>query len=100
MASIPKEVSPDRYENINKQAQKAEADLKSFVEMLWEKWNGYTWIKHPRPVALKETAVLPDAYIVIFDVVSEGVGVKVRVDESKTRFNRRALRSYNGLTEY
>jgi hypothetical protein len=93
-------VSPNRYENINKQAQKAAADLKSFVEMLWEKCSGYTWVKHPRSVALRETAVLADDCIVIFDVVSEGVGVKVRVDELKTRYNGGALRSCHGLTQY
>ena len=81
--SKSKAESPDRYENISKQVQKAEADLKAFVEMLWEKHKAYASVNIPSPwLALKEAATRPDEHIIIFDVVSEGVGVKLRSKEN------------------
>ena len=56
LASKPRDFSPERYENVNREVQKAEAELKAFVEMLWQKYKAYASVKYPRPVALKEAA--------------------------------------------
>lgn len=68
---------PERYANLTKEIQKAEEDLKAFVEMLWEKHRAYASVKYPRPVSLKEAEIRPDEYIVIFDVLDEGVAAKL-----------------------
>jgi len=47
------------------------------VDMLWEKYRPYAAVKYPRPVALKDAAIRPDEHVVIFDVVGEGVGIKL-----------------------
>lgn len=77
LAKTEKEVNPDRYENMNRELQKAEAALNSFVQMLWENYKPYASVKYPRPVTLKESALRPEEYVVIFDVSGEGVGVKL-----------------------
>ncbi len=77
LAKTDKEKSPATYGNINQQVQGAEAELNTFVQMLWEKYKPYASVKYPRPVTLKESALKPEEYVVIFDVSSEGVGVKL-----------------------
>jgi tetratricopeptide (TPR) repeat protein len=72
-----KDKDPARYENISKEIQKSEAELNKFVEMLWDKHKAYASVKYPRPVTLKEASVRPEEHVVIFDVVVEGVGVKL-----------------------
>ena len=69
--------TPDRYDNITKVIQEAESNLNAFIEMLWEKYKPYASVKYPRPVSLKESALKPEEYVVIFDVSGEGVGVKL-----------------------
>ena len=77
LAKTDKDKSPTTYENLSKQAREAEAGLNSFVGMLWEKYEAYASVKYPRPVTLKESALKPEEYVVIFDVSGEGVGVKL-----------------------
>ena len=77
LAKTEKDKSPEKYENLGKEIQSAEADLKTFVEMLWDKYKPYASVKYPRPVTLKESALKPEEYVVIFDVSGEGVGVKL-----------------------
>ena len=77
LAKTEKEKAPAKYENINKAVQEAEAELNIFIDMLWNKYKPYASVKHPRPVTLKESALKPEEYVVIFDVSDEGVGVKL-----------------------
>jgi len=77
LARTDKEKQVGRYENLSKEIKAAETDLKAFVEMLWEKHKAYAAVKYPRPVTLKESALRPDECVVMFDVSSEGVGVKL-----------------------
>ena len=77
LAKTDKEKQGGRYENLSKEIQDAEKDLKAFVEMLWDKYKPYASVKYPRPVTLKESALKPDECVVIFDVSGEGVGVKL-----------------------
>ncbi len=72
-----KEKSAAKYENLSKQIQGAEAELKVFVEMLWDNYNAYASVKYPRPVTLKESSLKPEECVIIFDVSDEGVGVKL-----------------------
>lgn len=75
--AIEKGKTPDRYDNITKEINKVESDLNAFIEMLRQKYNLYASVKYPRPVSLKESALKPEEYVVIFDVSGEGVGVKL-----------------------
>ena len=77
LAKTDREKQGGRYENLSKEIQDAEKDLKAFVEMLWDKYKPYASVKYPRPVTLKESALKPEEYVVIFDESGEGVGVKL-----------------------
>jgi CHAT domain-containing protein/Tfp pilus assembly protein PilF len=77
LGKTQKDLNPDRYNSLSREIQKAEDELNLFIEMLWQKHKAYASVKYPRPVALKESATRPDEHILIFDVVSEGVGVKL-----------------------
>ena len=77
LAKTSRDVNPDRYENINREVQKTEAELNSFVQMLWEQHKAYASVKYPRPVTLKESGLKAEECVVMFDVSYEGVGVKL-----------------------
>jgi CHAT domain-containing protein len=74
---MPRDKNPERYDNLTGVIEEAEKKLNSFVEMLWEKHRAYASVKYPRPVKLKESALRPEEHLVVFDVVGEGVGVKL-----------------------
>ncbi len=77
LSKTDKDQSPATYANIRQQIQDAEANLNTFVQMLWEKHKHYASVKYPRPVSLKESALKQEEYVVVFDVSDDGVGVKL-----------------------
>ncbi|MFC1835835.1 CHAT domain-containing protein, partial [Thermodesulfobacteriota bacterium] len=76
-AKQPKDKNPERWENITEEIEALQKELDGFIEMLWKKHKAYASVKYPRPVKLKESAVQPDEHLIIYDVVGEGVGVKL-----------------------
>ena len=66
-----------KYENLQKEIHSAESDLNAFIGMLWDKYKAYAAVKYPRPVTLKESSLKPEEQVVVFDVSTEGVGVKL-----------------------
>ena len=77
LVKTDKEKQPGRYENLQKEIQSAESDRNAFIEMLWDKHKAYAAVKYPRPVTLKESSLKPREHVLIFDVSTEGVGVKL-----------------------
>jgi len=76
-AKVEKDKNPERYDNISKEVDKAESELNKLIAMLREKYPAYAAVKYPQPVTLKQSSVRPEEYVVMFDVSSEGVGVKL-----------------------
>ncbi len=74
---IDRAKNPEAYDDISKEVEKAERDLNSFVEQLWKDYKAYAAVKFPRPVELKDSAVRPDEYLLVFDVVGQGVAIKL-----------------------
>ncbi len=74
---IDRAKNPEGYDNISKDLEKAERDLNAFVEQLWKDYKAYAAVKFPRPVELKDSAVRPDEHLLVFDVVGQGVAVKL-----------------------
>ncbi len=74
---MPRQKDPERYEAVSRDLGKARAELKTFVTMLWEKYRQYAAARHPRPVDLKDAAIGKDEHVITFDVLREGVGVKL-----------------------
>ena len=77
LVKTDKEKQPGRYENLQKEIHSAESDLNAFIGMLWDKYKAYAAVKYPRPVTLKESSLKPEEQVVVFDVSTEGVGVKL-----------------------
>lgn len=71
-----------RYESISQQVNEAENNLNSFVENLRREYPAYAAIKYPQPVTLNESALKMDEYVLLFDISSQGVGVKLIKDKS------------------
>lgn len=74
-----KDTNAERWENLTADVRKAEEEVKSFIERLWLEYPSYAAVRYPRPVSLKEAAVDADERIVIFDVLGDGIGVKLVV---------------------
>ncbi|MFH0825485.1 MAG: CHAT domain-containing tetratricopeptide repeat protein [Pseudomonadota bacterium] len=71
------ESDPEEHGRDSQEIEKADKDLKGFTNMLWAQHSAYAAIKYPKPVALKDSALRPEEHVVIFDVLGEGVGVKL-----------------------
>lgn len=74
---LPREKDRRRFDAISQELRKAEKALKAFVGMLWAKFEDYASVRSPRPVKLKGAALRPEEYVIILDVLSKGVGVKL-----------------------
>ena len=77
IAIIPKAVDNARFTDLSNQIKRAESDNKTFVQTLWKNHKDYAAVKHPRPVKLEESAVGPNEYVIVFDALGDGIGVKL-----------------------
>lgn len=77
LAKIDRESQPDMFKTLSRETTEAQDDLNAFIESLWKKHYQYAAIKYPKPVPLKQSAVKPDEFLIVYDVVDEGVGVKL-----------------------
>ncbi len=64
--------APEKFVNLSKSLKQAKDELNSFVGRLRRDYPAYAGAKYPEPVALKESALNPNEYLVIFDVSDEG----------------------------
>jgi CHAT domain-containing protein len=76
-AIMPRHRDRERYDSLSKDLDKARAELKAFVSVLWEKHRDYAAARHPRPVDLKDASIGKDEHVVTFDALGEGVGIKL-----------------------
>lgn len=72
---IPKSADKERFDEINSDIKSLETDRNSFLQMLWVKYPAYASAKYPLPVTLQKSAIGPDEYVIIFDLLDEGLGV-------------------------
>lgn len=77
----PKEQSLQRYDELTREINKAEAELKSFIERLRKEHPAYAAISYPRPLTLRQSALRPEEYVIMFDVSDQRVGVKLIKDK-------------------
>ena len=74
---IPKDMDQARFTDLSGQIKKAESERNTFVESLRQKHKNYADVKYPRPVKLEEAAVGPQEYVLLFDILGDGVGVRL-----------------------
>ena len=84
LASLKKELAKTdrakqsgRYDILSRETSEAEADLSSFVESLWKNNPEYAAVKYPRQIGIKDSALAPNECVVMFDVSSSGVLIKL-----------------------
>lgn len=74
---IPKSVDKERFDEISQEIKSLESDRNSFVQMLWRNYPAYASAKYPLPAKLQQSALGPDEYVILFDLLGEGLGVKL-----------------------
>ncbi|MEW6532995.1 MAG: CHAT domain-containing tetratricopeptide repeat protein [Thermodesulfobacteriota bacterium] len=74
---VSKSVDPERFSEISKQLSGLETAKKSFVQALWKDHEDYASVKYPKPVQLKDASLGVDEYAIVFDVLGEGLAVKL-----------------------
>jgi CHAT domain-containing protein/tetratricopeptide (TPR) repeat protein len=77
MEAIPKDIDKQRVNEIKRQIKDAETEKSSFMKSLREKFRDYASVKYPAPVKLETAALTPVEHVLMFDVTSEGVGVRL-----------------------
>ena len=77
LAQTDREKQPAKFDTLSTDIKTSERELANFIDDLWKKYPAYAAVKYPRPVSLKESALKPEEYVVMFDVSSEGVGMKL-----------------------
>ncbi|MEW6347804.1 MAG: CHAT domain-containing protein [Thermodesulfobacteriota bacterium] len=76
-AEIDRERDPERFKSLTAEIERVRGELDALIETLWAHHRPYAAVKYPRPVSLGNSAVKPEERLVIFDVLGEGVGVKL-----------------------
>lgn len=74
---IPKSVDRERFDELSQEIKSLESDRNSFVQMLWRNYPAYASAKYPLPVKLQQSSLAPDEYVIVFDLLGEGLGVKL-----------------------
>ncbi|MBI5571374.1 MAG: CHAT domain-containing protein [Desulfomonile tiedjei] len=70
-------VDPTRYENLTRQIDSVEKELNSYIDLLWKDYPHYAAVKYPRSAALEQLKLDATGYVLIFDLLGEGVGIKL-----------------------
>ena len=81
LAKTDKQMQFEKYDTLSKEVKVSQTELNAFVETLWKQNPAYAAVKYPRPVPLSQSALRPDEYVVMFDLLGEGVGVKLIHDK-------------------
>ena len=81
LAKTDKQKQFEKYDTLSKEVKVSQTELNAFVETLWKQNPAYAAVKYPRPVPLSQSALKPDEYVVMFDLLGEGVGVKLIHDK-------------------
>lgn len=75
--SVSKTEQPDLRRRLDGEIKQAQDEFDRFVETLWKDYKAYAAVKYPRPVKLADSALRPNEYVIIYDVLGDGVGIKL-----------------------
>jgi CHAT domain-containing protein/tetratricopeptide (TPR) repeat protein len=77
LAVVPKTADSRRWEELTGRIKRVEGESRAFVKSLCENHRDYCAVIHPSPVDLRRADVGPDEHILIFDVLSDGVAIRL-----------------------
>jgi CHAT domain-containing protein/Tfp pilus assembly protein PilF len=72
-----REKQSKRYEMLSRQIEDAKKVVNDFISMLKRDYPAYAAVKYPEPVKLRDSAIRDDEYVIVYDVVGDGLGVKL-----------------------
>jgi CHAT domain-containing protein len=76
-SSVTKTDNPERYDNLTKKIEAAENRVSELINKLRNDYPAYAAVKYPVPLKLKDSAVRQDEYVIVYDILGEGLGVKL-----------------------
>jgi len=74
---LPKAVDYERFQDLTAEIKQLELDRNALVKMVWTNYPDYASARFLRPVTLDTAAIKPDQYVVMLDLLGEGMGVRV-----------------------
>lgn len=74
---MPREKDPVRFDKISSLIVTVEREIKAFTDKVRDKYPRYGAVRCPKPVELKHAALKADEYTLVFDLLGEGVGIKL-----------------------
>jgi CHAT domain-containing protein/Tfp pilus assembly protein PilF len=77
LSVIPRGLDNERHTDLTNQIRRAESEKQALVQELWKNYGDYAAVKYPKPVTLETCGIGQDEYVVSFDVLGEGVGVRL-----------------------
>jgi len=74
---LPKQLEPQRYNDIANQIKKAESDTKNLTREIAANYKSYALARYPKPIQLENALIGPQEHVILFDVLEDGVGVRL-----------------------
>ncbi len=74
---LPKALDVERFTTLSDQIKRAESAKKALVQELSRNHKGYAAVKYPKPVTLENSAIHANEYVLLFDVLGEGIGIRL-----------------------
>jgi CHAT domain-containing protein len=73
---VPK-LTSETVAQIKKKIRQLELEKRSFVKTLWKNYPNYASVRYPTPLDLDQSNIKHDEYVIMFDLLGEGLGVRV-----------------------
>lgn len=77
LAVVPKSSDNRRWVEMKNEIRSAETEVKKFLKSLCEQYRDYCAVIHPSPVTLDKADIGPDEYVIMFDMLDDGVAVRL-----------------------
>ena len=84
VVEIDKDLQPWKYDQVSAELAQINNQVEKLAEDLWENYPLYVVKKYSRPVPLGFSALRPDECVIIFDLLEEGVGIRL-IHEKKIK---------------
>jgi CHAT domain-containing protein len=85
LPALSKESEPRRYSDLTNQIKRAESETKALSQQISSKYKDYAAVRYPKPVTLANALIEPNEYVVMFDLLGDGVGVRLLKGKSSAK---------------
>jgi CHAT domain-containing protein len=90
LSALPKSKAPTRYREISQQIKIAEREILAFEKKVKSSYKQYASVRFPDPVKLSNARLNPDQYYLVYDVLENGVAIRLLKGKSvvETTFSK------------